>query len=182
MNRYLLLAVCAVGLVGCFDAPAGTGAAAPAMAPVTAGAAKAQACVAPDPLLLRTTWQAFRQATLAGQPQAVAGFIRFPLRLMGPMDDDKPLVISRPVFIKNYRELFQVGPAGDAVGLLTEMKKLNGAENVPAPVFDTALCRYPAAMRVRDYNFSYDKKDGWKIVSVFYGADYAVAKEAELNK
>lgn len=168
MKQYLMLACCALSLAAYFGEPA--------------QATAAEACVMPDAKELQTTWAAFRGATLAGHPEAVAKFYQFPIKLMGPMDEDKPLVISRAVFVKNYRELFQVGPAGDEIGLLADMKKAAGAEHFPKMYFDAQQCRYLTSARVRDYNFIYARKEGWRITSVFYGTDYWVAKEAELNK
>jgi hypothetical protein len=52
-----------------------------------------------------------RAAGLAGQPEQVARYYKFPVQLLPPMDGMKPMKITRPVFIKNYAELFQRGPA-----------------------------------------------------------------------
>ncbi|MTV41519.1 hypothetical protein [Duganella radicis] len=166
MKQSLMLALCAASLAGCLNSPAG-----------------AEPCSAPDPALLQSTWQSFRTATLAGQPEQAARYHKFPLQLLPPMDGTQPLKITRPVFIKNYAELFQRGPADTEISLLTAMKKSGGKEYIPQTKFDTAKCAFVGPTRIEDYNFVYDKKAGWQIDSIFYGGnDFELAKSAELNR
>lgn len=148
----------------------------------TAAAATSDACAPPDPALLRTTWQAFRSATLAGAPASVARFYQFPVKLLPPMDGDRPLAISRAAFIKNYRLLFQQGPADSEIGLLTEMKHGEDSDYIPAVKFDAVRCAYAGPTRIASYNFVYDKKAGWQVASIFYGEDYAIAKDAGVDR
>ena len=171
MKRYLLVAGLATMLAGCLNDPA---AAAPTPIATT--------CTAPDPLQLRAAWQGFRSATLAGHPDLAAKYYKFPVQLLGPMDNEKPLVVSRRAFIKNYRELFQQGPAGNEIGLLTALKKTKGNENLPSMFFNMQACRYATSTRVLEYNFVYDRKAGWQIDSVYYGEDYPIAKDAGLDQ
>ncbi|HEX5343549.1 MAG TPA: hypothetical protein VFX55_13740 [Duganella sp.] len=166
MKQSLMLTLCAVSLAGCLNSPAG-----------------AEPCSAPDPALLQSTWQAFRGATLAGQPEQAARYYKFPLQLLPPMDGTKPLKITRTVFIKNYVELFQRGPADSEVTLLTAMKKSTGKEHIPQTKFDTAKCSFIGSTRIEDYNFVYDKKAGWQVESLYYGSnDFDIAKSAGLDR
>jgi len=165
MKQSLMLTLCAVSLAGCLNSPAG-----------------AEPCSAPDPALLQSTWQSFRSATLAGQPEQAARYYKFPLQLLPPMDGTKPLKITRPAFIKNYAELFQRGPADTEVSLLTAMKKSTGKEYIPQTKFDTAKCAFIGPTRIEDYNFVYDKKAGWQVESLYYGSDdFDIAKSAGLD-
>lgn len=134
-------------------------------------------CTRPDPVALRSAWQGFRSAMLQGQAEQTVKYLRFPLKLLPPMRGDKPLVVTRAVFLSNYAELFQVGAGDYEVALLTDMKKSSGNEFVPAPVFDESRCTWAGPVRVGDYNFSYDGKAGWLIESIYYGQDYALAKD-----
>jgi hypothetical protein len=166
MKQSLMLALCAVSLAGCLNSPAG-----------------AEPCSAPDPALLQSTWQAFRSATLAGQPEQAARYHKFPLQLLPPMDGTKPMKITRPVFIKNYAELFQRGPADTEISLLTAMKKSGGKESIQQIKFDTAKCAFIGPTRIADYNFVYDKKAGWLVESLYYGSnDFEIAKSAGLDR
>lgn len=137
----------------------------------------ANSCTRPDPAALRSAWQGFRSAMLQGQAEQTGKFLRFPLKLLSPMRGDKPLVVTRPVFLSNYAQLFQVGAGDYEVALLTEMKKSSGNEYVPTPAFDESRCAWAGPVRIGDYNFSYDKKTGWLIESIYYGQDYALAKD-----
>lgn len=165
IKQSLMMALCAASLAGCLASPASAG-----------------PCAPPDPAALPATWKAFRAATLQGQPEDVARYYRFPLKLLPPMDGEAPLKITRPVFIKNYAELFQHSPADSEVGLLTAMKKTSGKEYVPQVKFDQVKCAYVGPTRIVDYNFVYDKKSGWQIESLFYGSDFDIAKAAELDR
>ncbi len=145
--------------------------------------ASAAPCSAPDPALLRSTWQAFRAATLAGQPEQVARHYKFPLHLLPPMDGIKPMTITRPVFIKHYAELFQRGPADTEIAMLTAMKKSTGREYIPQPGFDSATCRYSVPTRIEDYNFVYDKNAGWLVESLYYdNNDLELARSSQLDR
>ena len=148
-----------------------------AVAAGAAAPAPAAACPRPDPAALRNAWQGFRAAMLKGQAEQTGRFMRFPLKLLSPMRGDKPLVVSKAVFLSNYAELFQVGAGDYEVALLTEMKKTSGDEYIPAPRFEEARCAWESPVRINDYNFSYDRKTGWLIESIYYGQDYSLAKE-----
>ncbi|WP_343733114.1 hypothetical protein [Duganella sp.] len=166
MKQSLMLTLCAVSLAGCLNSPAG-----------------AEPCSAPDPALLRTTWQSFRTATLAGQPEQVARYYKFPVQLLPPMDGIKPMKITRPVFIKNYVELFQRGPADTEIAMLTAMKKTTGNEYIPQTKFDSAKCAFIGPTRIEDYNFVYDKKAGWQVDSLYYdNNDLELAKSSQLDR
>lgn len=161
-----------LSLASCMSAHADGAPASTAPATPAAGG-----CTRPDPAALRTAWQGFRSAMLQGQPEQTGKFLRFPLKLLSPMRGDKPLVVTRAVFLSNYAELFQVGAGDYEVALLTDMKKSSGNEYLPVPVFDEGRCAWAGPVRVGDYNFSYDKKAGWLIESIYYGQDYALAKD-----
>lgn len=165
IKQSLMMALCAASLAGCLESPA-----------------SAASCAPPDPAALPATWKAFRAATLQGQPEEAARYYRFPLKLLSPMDGETPLKIARPVFIKNYAELFQHSPADSEVGLLTAMKKTTGKEYLPQVKFNEATCAYVGPTRIEDYNFVYDKKSGWQVESLFYGSDYDIAKSAGLDR
>lgn len=166
MKQSLMLTLCAVSLAGCLSSPAG-----------------AEPCSAPDPALLRSTWQSFRAATLAGQPEQVARYYKFPVQLLPPMDGMKPMKITRPVFIKNYVELFQRGPADTEIAMLTAMKKSTGKEYIPQTRFDSAKCAFSGPTRIEDYNFVYDKKTGWLVESLYYdNNDLELAKSSQLDR
>ncbi|TFW13640.1 hypothetical protein [Duganella callida] len=149
---------------------------------VASTAARAEPCSKPDAASLQNTWQAFRTASLQNQPEQIARFYRFPLKLLPPMDGAAPLQIERPVFLKNYAALFQKSPAGDEIGLLAALKQSGGKEYIPQTRFDEARCRYISPTRVGDYNFIYDKKTGWQIESLYYGSDIDIARSAGLDR
>jgi len=166
MKQSLMVTLCAASLTGCLSLPA-----------------NAEPCSAPDPALLRSTWQSFRTATLAGQPERVARYYKFPVQLLPPMDGMKPMKITRPVFIKNYTELFQRGPADTEIAMLTAMKKTTGKEYIPQPQFDATKCRYNVPTRIEDYNFVYDKKTGWQVESLYYdNNDLELARSSQLDR
>lgn len=145
--------------------------------------ARAEPCSAPDPAVLRSTWQSFRNATLAGQPEQVARYYKFPVQLLPPMDGMKPMKITRPVFIKHYAELFQRGPADTEIAMLTAMKKSTGKEYIPQPQFDSTKCRYKVPTRIEDYNFVYDKNAGWLVESLYYdNNDLELARSSQLDR
>lgn len=166
MKHTLMMALAGASLIAGLSTPASAG----------------ETCSAPDPAMLRSTWQSLRTATLAGQPEQIARYYKFPLQLLPPMDGTKPLKIARPVFIKNYAELFQRSPADTEIAMLTAMKKSTGQEYIPQTKFDNAKCAYVGPTRIVDYNFVYDKKAGWQVESLFYGSDdFDIAKSAGLD-
>jgi hypothetical protein len=105
-------------------------------------------------------WQSFRAATLNGQPEQVARYYKFPVQLLPPMDGMKPMKITRPVFIKNYAELFQRGPADTEIAMLTAMKKTTGKEYIPQQQFDSSKCRYNVPTASKTTISSMIKKPG----------------------
>jgi hypothetical protein len=166
MKQSLMWSLCAASLVGSLRL-----------------SASAAPCSAPDPALLRSTWQAFRAATLAGQPEQAARYYKFPLLLLPPMEGTKPLKITRPVFIKNYAELFQRGPADTEIVMLTEMKKSSGQEYIPQSHFDSSKCATIAPTRIEDYNFVYSQKAGWLVESMYYDSnDLGIARSSGLDR
>ncbi|MGY2285136.1 hypothetical protein [Pseudomonas gingeri] len=165
MKPRLVLVLCSLGLIGGLQSQAAVA-----------------SCASPEPAALQATWQAFRSATLQGQPEQVERFYRFPLKLLPPMDGSASLNITRPVFLRNYAELFQQGPAGDEVGLLSAMKQSTGEEYITQVKFDDTQCAFIGPTRVEDYNFVYDSKAGWQIDSVYYGSDYDIARSAGLDR
>ncbi len=147
--------------------------------PATAG----EACSAPDPALLRSIWQSFRAATLAGQTEQVAHYYKFPVLLLPPMEGTSPLKITRPVFIKNYVELFQRGPADNEIAMLTAMKNSTDKTYIPQAEFNVTKCTYNVPIRIEDYNFVYDRKSGWRVESLYYDYnDLRLAKSSHLDR
>jgi len=145
--------------------------------------AAAAPCSAPDPSLLRSTWQSFRAATLVGQPEQVARYYKFPVLLLPPMEGNAPMKITRPVFIKNYTELFQRGPADTEIAMLTAMKNSTGKEYIPQAEFNAAKCTYNVPIRIEDYNFVYDQKAGWRVESLYYDSnDLGLARSSRLDR
>jgi hypothetical protein len=166
MKQSLMLTLCAATLTGCLSLPA-----------------SAEPCSAPDPALLRSTWQSFRAATLAGQPEQVARYYKFPVLLLPPMEGTAPMKITRPVFIKNYTQLFQRGPADDEIAMLTAMKSSTGKEYIPQAEFNAAKCSYNVPIRIEDYNFVYDQKAGWRVESLYYDSnDLRLARSSKLDR
>ncbi len=165
MKPSLMSSLYAAGLAFCLNAPT-----------------SAASCSAPDPALLRSTWLAFRAATLAGQPEQVARHYKFPLQLLPPMDGMKAMKISRSAFIKNYAELFQRGPADTEIVMLTEMKKSTGQEYIPQSHFDSSKCAYTTPTRIQDYDFVYAPKAGWLVESIYYDSnDLDIARSSGLD-
>lgn len=125
----------------------------------------------------------FSDATLAGQPEQVARYYKFPVQLLPPMDGMKPMKIARLVFIKHYAELFQRGPADTEIAMLIAMKKSTGKEYIPQPQFDSTKCRYNVPTRIEDYNFVYDKAAGWLVESLYYdNNDLELARSSQLDR
>jgi hypothetical protein len=157
---------CSFALAGCLAAPA----------------LAAPPCNAPDPAALRSTWQAYRGAALAGNAEQAAQFHKFPLKLLPPMQGPKPMLISRKVFVHNYGALFQRHPDGQEIGLFAAMKAGSGNEAIPKIHFDAQKCALSAPVSVADYDFTYDQKRGWLIEAIEYGGDFDTAKVFDSDK
>lgn len=129
---------------------------------------------------LTEKWKSFRQASLHESPREIAKYYKFPLKLLSPYDDEKPILISKKAFLKDYGSIFQEIVQGHEIDLFKDLKKTTGNEYISERGFDQTGCRHPPlnAIRIEDYNFIWATKNGWLIESVYYGSDYDLLKSS----
>lgn len=128
---------------------------------------------------LAETWKLFRQASLSSTPKRISSFYRFPLSLLGPYDRDKPIVISRKVFLQDYQSIFRQIVDETDTYLFGELKKSKENEFIPMNGFDVYGCNLSAMSptRILDYVFIWDNKYGWLVKAVYVGVDYSLLNQ-----
>jgi hypothetical protein len=131
-------------------------------------------CQFGDATSLIETWKLFQSESLNGMPDNISKFYKFPLKLLSPFDGDKPIVISKKVFLKNYQFVFREDSSGEERELFKALKRMIGNDLIRKNDFDKQGCSHPApgAIRVGEYNFIWSKKNRWAIESIFYGDSY----------
>lgn len=127
---------------------------------------------------LTKTWLSFRDSSLKKNPEQISQFYKFPLKLLSPFDEDKPIVISKKFFLEEYETIFRDVDEEDT-DLFKALKKTRGNEYIPRNEFDANGCAYAVhgEVRIEDYNFVWKKRNGWLIESVFYGKEYFTLKD-----
>jgi hypothetical protein len=63
-------------------------------------------CTPEQSIQLQETLKKYLAATDTKDPKIVASFFKFPIKLLGYFDGDKPTVISKTFFLKNYKLMF----------------------------------------------------------------------------
>jgi hypothetical protein len=130
-------------------------------------------CQNGDITSLTETWKSFRRASLHEAPEKIAKFYKFPLKLYSPTDshgiDEKPILVSRSAFFKDYRSIFRESDLGEETVLFQELKTTTGNESIRRNYFDDKGCNSPPGpIGVESYDFIWDKKYGWQIESISY--------------
>ena len=131
------------------------------------------ACIVPDEASLRTVWQSFRSDAVQGKPERIAPYFRFPLKLMSPFHDGKPVVVSKASFTKHYRSLFVSSVDGVELEIRRDLLKLTGSERFSRIRFDQKKCVLQTQVDVADYVFTFHQQRGWLITAVRYGGDFS---------
>ncbi|MDO8653130.1 MAG: hypothetical protein Q7R66_13175 [Undibacterium sp.] len=129
-------------------------------------------CQHGDRFSLAETWKSFRHSSLHEVPENISKFYLFPIKLYSPTDahgrDEKPIILTKRVFLKNYESIFKKNIFNEEVGLFKELKKSTSDDyNTPAG-FDLIGCSYQGVANIEDYQFFWSKKNGWLIESVSY--------------
>lgn len=137
----------------------------------------AQACNTSTADELRKFWDGFREASLHQTPSEISKFYNFPLKILGPYDDDKPIVISRKLFLEQYEVVFRknIDDDSEKAELLTALEKTVGHDVVRdiSQSFNTDGCLKPLNIaRIGSYNFTWKVGKGWAIDSVYYVDDF----------
>lgn len=131
-------------------------------------------CQNGDITSLTETWKAFRRASLHATPEKIVNFYKFPLKLYSPTDphgiDEKPIIISRNVFLKNYQSIFQQTDLGEETAFYKDLKASTGDESVRRNEFDNRGCNFPTPgpINVEYYDFVWSEQSGWQIESISY--------------
>jgi hypothetical protein len=143
-------------------------------------------CQYGDMKSLRETWRSFRQASLYGSesPKEIAKYYKFPIKLLSPFDGEKPILISKKLFLIDYRSIFRELVPGDEIDLFKGLKKTTGDEYIPEREFDQTGCRRPplGPIRIEDYYFYWGAKNGWLIQSAYYSGQFDLLKSSLIAK
>lgn len=137
----------------------------------------ASACGVEATAFLPKFWTDFRSASLRGNAQALSQYYAFPLVIKGPFDSDKPVRLSKKIFLKEYAAIFRAGLENE--GKATFLKDLEGKPVdywqeelkkaiMPNPIVCTA--------RINDYVLSWESNRGWKVKEIYYNEDYDILK------
>lgn len=124
------------------------------------------------------TWNNFYSTAQENDPAKVSRFFNFPLKLRSPFDGEKPIVINRRTFLKNYPTIFlQFSPNQDNE-IYAEFKKFKTlSESEFRHRVNLSSCeRNPqsgAIIHVGSYHFVWHPNKGWLIDAVDYGGSQA---------
>ncbi|MFL6659632.1 MAG: hypothetical protein ACJ8GW_16250 [Massilia sp.] len=144
--------------------------------------ASASACNTSSAEELRNFWQQFRAASLREAPARISKFYAFPLQVLGPYGDEKPIPVSRKAFLKKYALIFRTNIDNEGKAeLLDSLEKFNDAssERELAQALRNKPClEAPFTARIASYHMTWSKGSGWAIDKVYYVDNFrALARE-----
>lgn len=122
-------------------------------------------------------WTDFRSVSLRGNAQEVSQYYAFPLVIKGPFDSDKPVRLSKNIFLKEYAAIFRAGLEDE--GKATFLKDLEGK---PADYWQDQLKKAVmpnprvCTARMDAYVLSWESNTGWKVKEIYYNEDYDILK------
>lgn len=122
-------------------------------------------------------WTDFRLASLRGNVQELSQYYVFPLVIKGPFDSDKPVRLSKKIFLREYAAVFRAGLEGS--GKATFLKEL---EERPVGYWQDELKKaimpnpLVCTARIDDYVLSWEGNRGWKVKEIYYNEDYDIFK------
>lgn len=118
-------------------------------------------------------WKLFYSAALTEKAEEISYFFKFPLKLLSPFDNEKPIVINKSIFIKNYSYIFlQTVPGQDneVYENFKQFKNMSGTQFRNA--VDTSSCdanpQSGTLISVGDYHFIWNASNGWLIYAIDY--------------
>lgn len=116
-------------------------------------------------------WDEFRQVSLRGHVEDITRYYKFPLRLKGPFDDDKEVVLTKRKFLENYEVIFRQGMNEEALlfKTLKEKPAVYWHEEIRRVVFPGGRC----IARIDDYELTWAEGAGWKIVDLYYLEEFS---------
>ncbi|NHZ60836.1 hypothetical protein [Massilia genomosp. 1] len=140
------------------------------------------ACVVPTEVQLHEVWNAFRADAKQGVPAKMEHYFQFPLMFIPPFEYQKPPMVSRTTFRKNYAEIFFKSTHGEDLDIHRRLLKTTGNEVSSAIHFETKACRLKVAVELSDYRFDFHQQRGWIITAVRYADDYYVMKSFKSDR
>jgi hypothetical protein len=88
-------------------------------------------CTPEQSIQLQETWRKYVLAANVRDPKIAASFFNFPLRLLSYSDGDKPLIINKQFFLRNYRLMFvdnQIPGNSDFYAEFESLKKISATK------------------------------------------------------
>ncbi|MCX7217385.1 MAG: hypothetical protein NTY70_00180, partial [Burkholderiales bacterium] len=92
-------------------------------------------CPRGDYKSLVETWKIFQQVSLDGDQQKIVHFYKFPLKLYGPYDGQKPIRLSKKTFLQNYHSIFEQVVEGTDTKLRIDLNERMSAKYVQVGEF-----------------------------------------------
>ncbi len=149
--------------------------------------ASASACNTSSAEELRNFWQQFRAASLKEAPARISKFYAFPLQVLGPYGDEKPISVSRKVFLDKYALIFRTNIDNDEKAeLLDSLETLKDADVTKdlGQTFKNSVClEAPFSARISSYRLAWKPGSGWRITGVYYVDNFnALVRELKAYK
>jgi hypothetical protein len=134
--------------------------------------AAATACDTTSPEELRNFWQQFRAASLHEAPAQISKFYAFPLQVLGPYGDEKPIRVSRKAFLEKYALIFRNNIDNDEKAeLLDSLEKFSDAalaRDLDQAFRNKPCLEAPFTARIASYHMAWTKSSGWAIDQLYY--------------
>ena len=134
------------------------------------------ACDAGSYAQLVKFWGEFRDASLNEGSVNMVKFYSFPLTFLGPYKEDKPVSISREIFLAKYDKLFRGNILDGSESVLSQdLKKIDEEmlKKEVANYTDKSGCfRRNLQVRIGDYIALWGGNSQWKISRIFYVEDF----------
>ena len=119
------------------------------------------------------TWSEYYASALAKDAKFLEAYFNFPLKLKGIYDDEKPTMISKNFFFKNYSFIFIKNKVTESTEFYKEFKKWKKEKLSPNSF--SIMERFCSGdyignvdVRMGDVIFRWFPKKGWKITEIFY--------------
>lgn len=128
-------------------------------------------CQRGDRTSLIDTWKSFRHSSLNDEAEVISKFYLFSIQLYSPTDphgrDEKAIILSKRTFLKNYSSIFRKDLFNEEIDLFKELRNPTVDYQTPTG-FDQLGCSYQGLSNIGDYQFTWNKKNGWLVESVSY--------------
>lgn len=143
---------------------------------ITSSNASADGCQESIAANFKFNWENYYAAALVKHGEEMGQFFKFPLKLLGMYDEDKPTIINRKFFLKNYSLIFIKNKVTKNTVFYTSFskwknEKITESDLSRIKLFCDGSDKQRLSIRKGDLIFEWFPRSGWKITEIYYNSD-----------